>query len=69
MLNKNERHGKVEQVKGQIKQVVGTVTGNERLKAEGEADEAAGTIEETVGRVTRKAGDAAGSRQARGQRR
>lgn len=58
MLNKNERHGKVEQVKGHIKQAVGAVTGDERLKAEGEADEAMGTIEETVGRVARKTGDA-----------
>jgi len=58
MLNKNERHRKVEQVKGQIKQAVGTVTGNESLKAEGEAEEAIGAIEETVGRVTRKTGDA-----------
>ena len=58
MLNKNERHGKVDQVKGQIKQAVGTVTGNERLKAEGQADEAIGKVEETVGRVTRKTGDA-----------
>jgi len=58
MLNKNERHGKVDQVKGQIKQAVGTVTGDERLKAEGKVDEAMGTIEETVGRATRKTGDA-----------
>ncbi|MEQ1729177.1 MAG: CsbD family protein [Vicinamibacterales bacterium] len=58
MLNKNERHGKLDQVKGQIKQAVGTVTGNERLKAEGKADEAIGKVEETVGRVTRKTGDA-----------
>lgn len=58
MLNKNERKGKVDQVKGRIKQAVGTLTGDEPLKAQGRVDEAVGKVEEVVGRVTRKAGDA-----------
>lgn len=58
MLNKNERSGKLDQVKGKAKQVVGTLTGNDRLKAEGQADETVGKIEVAVGRASRKAGDA-----------
>jgi uncharacterized protein YjbJ (UPF0337 family) len=58
MLNKNERHGKVDQIKGQIKQAVGTVTNDAQLKAEGQAEETIGKAREAVGHVTHKAADA-----------
>jgi hypothetical protein len=32
MWNKNERSGKVDQAKGKVKQVVGTLAGDNRLK-------------------------------------
>jgi uncharacterized protein YjbJ (UPF0337 family) len=34
----------IDKVKGKIKQVAGTVTGNDKLKAEGKADEAKGKV-------------------------
>jgi uncharacterized protein YjbJ (UPF0337 family) len=58
MWNKNEREGKTEQVKGQAKQVVADVTGDEDLRAEGEADEIAGTTQSTIGKVQKKVGEA-----------
>jgi uncharacterized protein YjbJ (UPF0337 family) len=58
MWNKNERTGTVDEAKGKVKQLVGTLTRNDELKAEGQADETAGKVEAAVGRTTRKAGDA-----------
>jgi len=43
MWNKTERDGKVDQAKGKVKQAVGTVVGDDTLKAEGQVDEAVGT--------------------------
>ncbi len=56
-MNQNEQNGAVDQVTGKIKQAVGTVTGNDDLKAEGQADETAGKIESAVGKVSRQVGD------------
>jgi uncharacterized protein YjbJ (UPF0337 family) len=58
MWNKNERKGKVDEVKGKVKQAVGTLTRNDELKAEGQIDETVGKVEAAVGRTTRKTGDA-----------
>ena len=57
MWNKSERKGNVDQAKGKIKQAVGTLTSNDRLKAEGLVDETVGKVEVAVGRTRRKAGD------------
>ncbi len=58
MWNKNERGGKVDQAKGKVKQAVGTLTGDDDLKAEGQVDETVAKVEAAVGRISRKAGDA-----------
>ena len=58
MWNKNEREGKVDQVKGKVKQAIGDISGNEDLKAEGKRDEASGKAQEAVGEIRHKAGDA-----------
>lgn len=58
MWNKDERNGKAGQAKGRVKQAVGAITGDKKLKAEGQVDEAAGKVQETVGTIRRKAGDA-----------
>ena len=58
MWNKNERNGTVDQAKGKVKQVVGTLTRDDDLKAEGQVDEAVGKVEAAVGRISHKAGDA-----------
>ena len=57
MLNKNEINGTVDQAKGKVKQAVGTLTGNDRLKAEGQADEVVGKVESVVGGAIRKVDD------------
>jgi uncharacterized protein YjbJ (UPF0337 family) len=57
MLNKNEIKGTVDQAKGKVKQAVGTLTGNDRLKAEGQADEVVGKVESVVGGAIRKVED------------
>ena len=58
MLNRNERNGTVDQAKGKVKQAVGTLTGNDKLKAEGQVDETVGKVESAVGRTGHKVGDA-----------
>ena len=47
--------GKTEQVKGQAKEAVGSLTGNRDLQAEGKADRQAGEAKEKVGHAKDKA--------------
>jgi uncharacterized protein YjbJ (UPF0337 family) len=60
MWNKNERKGKVDQAKGKVKQAVGVLTRDDKLKAEGQVDEKVGKLEAVVGRTSRKIGNAIG---------
>ena len=46
--------GQVDKVKGRIKQAVGDLTNNKRLKAEGEADEFRGTVKNKIDKVVNK---------------
>ena len=55
---KDEVEGKFEQAKGWVKDKTGEVTGNERLEAEGEAQNAAGKGQETWGKLKGGVGDA-----------
>ena len=55
--NKDEVEGKFEQAKGWVKDKVGEATGNERLEAEGEAQNAAGKGQESWGKVKSGIGD------------
>ena len=57
MLNDDELHGKADQIKGRVKDAVGKATGDERLRDEGAADEAAGKVQETFGKARRKIGE------------
>lgn len=56
--NKDELEGKWEQAKGWVKDKTGEVTGNERLEAEGEAQNAEGHAQEGWGKVKSGVGDA-----------
>ena len=58
MWNKDEVRGKVDQAKGRIKQGVGDLNNDERLRDEGTEDEAAGQVEEGFGKGRRKIGEA-----------
>jgi uncharacterized protein YjbJ (UPF0337 family) len=57
-MNKNELDGKVDRMKGNIKETVGNATNDESLRDEGVADQAAGNVEEGFGKARRKVGDA-----------
>ena len=58
MWNKNERDGNVDQAKGKVKQAVGDLTGNDKLKAEGKVDETVGKAKTAVGGAQKKVGAA-----------
>ena len=61
MWNKNERDGKIDQAKGKGKQAVGDLTGNDKLKAEGQVDETVGDAKTAVGGAQKKVGAAIAS--------
>jgi len=46
--------GQVDKVKGRIKQAVGDLTNNKRLKAEGEVDEFRGVVKNKIDKVANK---------------
>jgi len=58
MWNRDEVRGKADQVKGRIKESVGNLSHDERLRNEGQADQGAGMVEESFGRGRRKLGNA-----------
>ena len=57
-MNKDELDGKAESLKGKIKQGLGDLTDNDRLRDEGAADEVKGDVQEGFGKTRRKVGDA-----------
>ncbi len=57
-MNKDQVNGRAETVKGNLKEAAGALTGNERLKSEGVADQAAGKVQSTVGDVKNDVGNA-----------
>jgi uncharacterized protein YjbJ (UPF0337 family) len=62
-MNKDTVAGKAEQMKGQIKQKVGEVLGNERLSNSGVADEVKGAARETWGKTQDAARDVVSSKE------
>jgi uncharacterized protein YjbJ (UPF0337 family) len=50
-IDKDRVKGSAEQAKGKIKEVVGKVTGDEKLKTEGQADQVKGKVQNAVGGV------------------
>jgi uncharacterized protein YjbJ (UPF0337 family) len=58
MWNKNEREGNLDQAKGRVKQAVGDLTGNDKLKNEGKVDETTGKVKTAVGKAQEKVGAA-----------
>ena len=57
-MNKDELEGKVDRLKGNIKESVGEATDDEQLRDEGIADQAEGSVKEGFGKARRKVGDA-----------
>lgn len=56
--NDDEVRGKIDQVKGDVKERLGRATGDPDLQDEGTADRIGGKIEEGVGTARRKTGEA-----------
>lgn len=56
-MNQDELKGKGEQLKGKAKKAWADLTDDERLHAEGSADEAAGEARDSAGRLKRKVGE------------
>ena len=50
-MNKDQVEGTLDKVKGNIKETTGKVLGNEKLEAEGLADQASGAVQKKVGDV------------------
>ena len=48
---------KIDKAKGKIKETAGSVTGNEKLKREGQAEQVVADVKDTVGNVVDKAKD------------
>jgi uncharacterized protein YjbJ (UPF0337 family) len=48
-MDKDRVEGSAAQAKGAVKEVVGKVTGDAKLKSEGAADKAAGKVQNAVG--------------------
>ncbi|HZT56650.1 MAG TPA: CsbD family protein [Burkholderiaceae bacterium] len=57
-MNKDQVKGRVEQVKGSIKEAAGKVVGNEKLEAEGKVDKAAGKTQAVYGDLKEDVKDA-----------
>ena len=57
-MNRDELKGKMDRVKGNIKEEVGEATNDDQLRDEGIADQAAGNVQEGFGKARRKVGDA-----------
>jgi uncharacterized protein YjbJ (UPF0337 family) len=58
MPNNDEVQGKLDQLKGKLKQGVGNATGDADLHDEGVADQAGGELREGFGAAKRKVGEA-----------
>lgn len=58
IINKDEVKGKFKQAKGTVKDKAGEMTGNRRLEAEGEAENAEGKVQDTWGKTKRKISNA-----------
>jgi uncharacterized protein YjbJ (UPF0337 family) len=49
MVDKDRIQGSAEQTKGEVKEVVGKVTGDSKLEGEGQADQLKGKVQNAVG--------------------
>jgi uncharacterized protein YjbJ (UPF0337 family) len=58
MWNRDEVRGKADQLKGRVKEALGDLNNDERLRSEGQAEQGAGMVEESFGKARRKVGSA-----------
>ena len=58
MRNQDELDGKAREIKGNVKQAIGDLTDDERLRNEGVDDEVLGEAQQDFGKARRKIGEA-----------
>jgi uncharacterized protein YjbJ (UPF0337 family) len=58
VMNDDEMKGNFDKVKGRVKEAVGDLTDDERLRGEGAGDQIKGKAEESYGSARRKVGEA-----------
>ncbi len=56
-MNRDERDGKKENLKGRVKEAAGALINDEKLREEGSAQRERGELQEDVGTLKRKAGE------------
>ena len=61
---KREIKGKVDNIKGRVKEAIGALSGNKATQAEGTVERTAGAANEKIGEVERKVGKAVGREEA-----
>jgi uncharacterized protein YjbJ (UPF0337 family) len=57
-MNKDQLAGRMEEAKGNLKEVAGKAVGSEKLEGKGIAEQAAGKVQKTYGDVKERAKDA-----------
>ena len=57
-MNKDQVKGRVETAKGNVKEAAGKAVGNERLTAEGRAEQAVGKVQSATGDIKSDVGKA-----------
>jgi uncharacterized protein YjbJ (UPF0337 family) len=57
-MNKDQVEGRIDQVKGAIKETTGKAVGNDKLEAEGKANKVVGKVQANVGDAKEKVKDA-----------
>jgi uncharacterized protein YjbJ (UPF0337 family) len=58
VMVKQESEGKIDKLKGRLKEAAGIVTGDRALERQGAQQRAKGAVEESLGRARRKVGEA-----------
>jgi len=57
-MNNDEMKGKGDQAKGRVKEAIGDLTDDDRMRSEGAIDEIKGKAQESYGSARRKVGEA-----------
>jgi uncharacterized protein YjbJ (UPF0337 family) len=57
-MNRDEREGKSENLKGRVKEAAGALLDDENLQKEGADQRERGELQEDIGKLRRKAGEA-----------
>ncbi len=56
-MNKQETHGKVNELKGRVKEAAGIITADRELEQKGSQQRAGGAVQESLGKARRKVGE------------